>query len=130
MVSELNFNCAVLLVAVGPSAPGNPVVSGTPTTTSIALTWTPSATAGIPAETYTLFCMLNSTATCNIAQKVGTSAAVDVPRNTTSGNVTGLTAGTAYKCCVLAKNTVNSTYSLVPPSTTTLCKYLILIFII
>ena len=122
MVSELNFNCAVLLVAVGPSAPGNPIVSGTPTTTSIALTWTPSATAGIPAETYTSFCMLSSAATCDIAQKVGISSAVNVPRTTTSATVTGLTAGTAYKCCVQVKNTVGSTYSVLPHSTTTIGK--------
>ena len=107
---------------MAPSAPGNPVVSGNPTTTSVALTWTPSATAGIPAETYTSFCMLSSAATCDIAQKVGISSAVNVPRTTTSATVSGLTAGTAYTCCVQAKNTVGSTYSLLPPSTTTVGK--------
>ena len=107
-----------MIVTGAPSAPGNPIVSGTPTTTSIALTWTPSATAGIPAETYTSFCMLSSAATCDIAQKVGISSAVNVPRTTVSGTVTGLSSNIGYKCCVQAKNTVGSTYNALTTSAT------------
>ena len=107
-----------MIVTGAPSAPGNPIVSGTPTTTSIALTWTPSPTAGIPAETYTLFCMPNTATTCDILKKVGISSAVNVPRTTVSGTVTGLSSNIGYKCCVQAKNTVGSTYNALTTSAT------------
>ena len=114
-------------IAVAPSAPVNPVVSGTPTTTAITLAWTVSATAAVPAETYTVFCMPSTETTCDIAQKVGTSSAVDVPRSTLTGTVSGLTAGTTYKCCLRAKNTVDTTYNASPTSVSTVGKYIIIV---
>ena len=109
---------------MAPSEPGNPVVSGTPTTTIITLTWTTSVTAGIPAETYTLFCMASTATTCDISKKVGTSSAVNVAKAITNGTVSALTAGTTYQCCVEAKNTVGSAYNPVLTSATTLGKYI------
>ena len=108
---------------MAPSAPGNPVVSGTPTTNAVTLTWTPSATGGVPAANYTLFCMASTAAVCDISKKVGTSSAVDVSSTTTSGTVSGLSNGTIYKCCVQSKNTVGSVYNPILTSITTLGEY-------
>ena len=103
-----------------PEAPTNPVVSGTPMATAATLTWTPSTGAMVVApETYTLFCMTSSAASCDIALMVGNSSAVGVPRTTTSGTVGALTAGTTYKCCVQAKNAGGVTYNPTPTSLTT-----------
>ena len=107
---------------MAPSAPGNPVVSGTPTTTTASFTWTSSVTTGVPAETYTLFCMPSTATACDISKKVGTSSAVDVERAVKNGTVSALTAGTTYKCCVQAKNTVGSIYNPILTSTTTVGK--------
>ena len=107
---------------MAPSVPGNPVVLGTPTTSSITLNWTSSITAAIPAETYTLFCMSSTATACDISKSVGTSSAVDATRAVKNGTVSALTAGTPYKCCVQAKNTVGSIYNLAPTSTTTVGK--------
>ena len=79
-------------------------------------------TAGVPAETYTLFCMDSSATSCDITNKVGTSSAVDVTRAVKNGTVSALPAGTPYKCCVQAKNTIGSTYNAVLASATTLGK--------
>ena len=96
---------------IPPSAPGAPTISGTAGLTNASMTWTPSTTEGVPAETYTLFCMANTATSCNYANKVGSNVAVDVARTTTSGTVTGLVANTPYKCCVMARNNVATVYS-------------------
>ena len=108
---------------VKPSAPGNPIISGTPTSSEISFTWTASTTAGQPAETYTLFCMPNSATTCSIGSSIGTSSAVGVSRGITSGKVGGLSPSSTYKCCVEAKNSVGSSYNTAPTSVTSSGKY-------
>ena len=106
------------MYAESPSVPDPPVLSGTAGIASVNMTWAPTTTAAIPAEKYTLFCMASTATSCNYANKVGTTTAVDVANTTTSGTVNGLTAGTSYKCCIMSRNSAATVYSTVAALTT------------
>ena len=106
------------IIAEPPSALGAPALVGTAGLTDMSMKWTSSATAGVPEEKYTLFCMASTATVCNYANKVGTSGAVDVARTVTTGQVSGLVENTSYKCCVMAQSSAATVYSTLASFTT------------
>ena len=90
--------------------PGQPIISeGYPTNNAIKMSWTDSLTKGVPEEKYTFFCVRSENKkACVLANKIGNSEAIDVPRNTKSGVVSGLASGMEYYCCVQAKNSAEN----------------------
>ena len=109
---------SLFIIAGSPSAPGAPALVGTAGLTDMSMKWTSSATAGVPEEKYTLFCMASTATVCNYANKVGTSGAVDVARTVTTGQVSGLVENTSYKCCVMAQSSAATVYSTLASFTT------------
>ena len=102
---------AVNVPANATNAPGAPVIlASVPSNTTSGVwlvTWSPG-TQGNPAETYSTKCVLSGGSCQDAAQGSGQS---NLPRTTTSGQVSGLVGASTYSCYVVASNSVGTNCS-------------------